>query len=227
MANSFLPNTDSALLAWAQHFSSMIAAGPATIYGLTVAQSTAFNTLVTSYQVALTASEPTVRSKTTTAAKNSARAALKISAKQLASIIEGQSTVSDAQKIALGLTVRVTPSPIPAPGDPPELDIVSVTGRTVKVRVHNNTAMKRARPLGVTGATLFSFVGVTPPGDLAGWTFQGSSSKTVVDAEFAATVPAGSAVWLIAFWYNGKGQSGPACAPVSTYITGGSVSMAA
>ena len=181
MANSFFPDTDAGALAWAQHFSSTIVAGPATIYGLSVPQSTAFNTLVSNYQTALMACEPTVRNKASTAAKNSARAALKISATQLASIIEGQPSVSDAQKIALGLRLRVTPSPIPAPGYPPELDIVSVIGRTVKVRVHNNVKMKRARPMGVTGSTLFSFVGTTPPGDMTAWTFQGNSSKTVID----------------------------------------------
>ena len=227
MANSFFPDTDAGALAWAQHFASMIAAGPATIYGLTSAQSTAFNTLVASYQTTLTACEPTLRNKASTAAKNSARAALKLSAAQLASIIGGQPSVSDAQKIALGLTVRVAPSPIPAPGDPPELDIVSVSGRTVKIRLHDSATMKRARPAGVMGATLFSFVGAIAPGDLSAWTYQGNSSKAVLDVVFPATVPAGSAVWLLAFWYNGKGQSGPACAPVSTYIAGGSVSMAA
>ena len=30
-----------------------------------------------------------------------------------------------------------------------------------------------------------------------------------------------------AFWFNGRKQSGPACAPVSTNLPGGSVSMAA
>ena len=226
MPNSFFPNTDSALLSWAQHFSSMITATPIP-YGITAAEATALASLVTSYQTALVACEPTVRNKAATAAKNSARAALKISAKQLASIVEGQASVSDAQKIALGLTVRVTPSPVPAPSNPPELDIVSVTGRTVKVRVHNNVKMKRARPLGVTGNTLFSFVGAIAPGDLGAWTFQGNSSKTVLEVVFPEATPAGSSVWLLAFWYNGKGQSGPACAPVNTYLSGGSVSMAA
>jgi hypothetical protein len=221
------PSTDSGLLAWANHFGTTIAAGPPTIYGLTSTQSTAFTAAVTSFQTALTACEPTVRNKAATAAKNSAKASLKIMATQLANIINGQPTVSDAQKIALGLTVRATPSPVPAPANPPELDIVSVTGRTVKIRVHNNVTMKRARPAGVTGTTVFTYIGMTPPGDVTLWTFQGNTSKTVVDVAFPEATPAGSAVWLIAFWYNGKGQSGPACSPVSTYLAGGSVSMAA
>ena len=87
--NSFFPSADAAALAWAQHFSSMITAS-ATTYGLTAAQATAYATLVTNYQTALAASEPTVRSKTTTAAKNQAKATLKLSSTQLANIIYGQ-----------------------------------------------------------------------------------------------------------------------------------------
>ena len=30
-----------------------------------------------------------------------------------------------------------------------------------------------------------------------------------------------------AFWFNGRKQSGPACAPISANLPGGSVSMAA
>jgi type II secretory pathway component PulC len=99
MTKGFLPAADAALLAWANHFATMIAAGPPTIYGLTTVQSTAFTATVASFQTALTACEPTVRNKAATAAKNSAKASLKLSAKQLASIIDGQPNVSDAQKI--------------------------------------------------------------------------------------------------------------------------------
>lgn len=222
----FFPTTDAGMLAWAQHFSTMISATPTT-YGLVAAQATAYATLVTNYQTALTACEPTVRNKTSTAAKNQAKAALKLSSVQLANIINGQPTVTDAQKIALGLNVRATPTPVPPPGNPPTLDIVSVTGKTVKIRLHNDATSKRARPAGVTGTTIFSYVGATPPADITAWVFQGSSSKTIVDIAFDNTVAAGSIVWLTAFWYNGKGQSGPACAPVSTYLAGGSVSLAA
>jgi hypothetical protein len=226
MANSFFPITDAGALSWAQHFASMITASPVD-YGLVAGQASAFTGLVAGFQTWLTACEPTVRNKASTAAKNAARAAMKLSATQLANIINGQPAVSDAQKIALGLTVRGSYSPVPVPADPPALAIVSVIGRTVKIRVHSSATVTRARPAGVTGATVFSYVGTTPPGDLSTWRFQGSTSKAVIDVTFSDTAPAGSAVWLIAFWYNGKGQSGPACSPVPTYLAGGSVSLAA
>jgi hypothetical protein len=221
------PSTDSGLLAWANHFSTTIAAGPPTIYGLTSAQSTSFATTVTAYQTALTACEPTVRNRAATAAKNSAKASLKLAATQLANIIYGQATVSDAQKIALGLTVRAKPTPIPAPAEAPALEVVIVTGRTVKIRLHNSETGKRGRPAGVTGATVFTYIGATPPSDASLWTFQGSTSKTVVDIAFSPTLAPGTEVWVIAYWCNGKLQSGPPCSPVPAYLAGGSVSMAA
>jgi hypothetical protein len=48
----------------------------------------------------------------------------------------------------------------------------------------------------------------------------------VVDVEFPADAANGATVWLTAFWFNPRAQSGPACQPISTNIPGG-LSMAA
>ena len=45
--------------------------------------------------------------------------------------------------------------------------------------------------------------------------------RTVFDVEFPATVAAGAQVWLCAFWFNPRSQSGPACQPISAYLAGG------
>jgi hypothetical protein len=227
MGTSFLPTTDNALLAWSLNFSTLISATPTT-YGLSATQATAYATLHSQYSAALaTATNPTTRTKANVAAKNTARDALKTDARLLAKIVDGQATVTNQQRIQLGLNVRTVPTPVPVPSLPPEMDIVSVVGRTVKIRVHNSATTKRARPAGVTGTTIFSYVGATPPNDVTAWTFQGNTSKTVVDIAFGNTLAAGSQVWLCAFWYNGKGQSGPACTPVTTYLAGGNVSAMA
>jgi hypothetical protein len=227
MASGFLPNSDGALLAWSQNFSTLLSATPAT-WGVSVSQASQYAALNTAYSAALTlANNPTTRTKANVAAKNTARESLKIDARLLAKIVDGQATVTNQQRIQLGLNVKTVPVPVPAPALPPEIDIVSVIGRTVKVRVHNSATTKRARPAGVTGATMFSFAGAVPPSDVTLWTFQGSTSKTVIDIPFPTTTAAGSQVWVTAFWYNGKGQSGPAGTPVTTYLAGGNVSMAA
>ena len=227
MAVTF-PRTDDGLLAWSLNFKTLITATP-TAYGLIrLAQATAYGTVHTNYATALQACDPAIRNKTSTVAKNQARTALKTAAQQTASIVEGTPTVTDSQKISLGLNVRQPPSPVPVPSSSPGLDVVSTSGWTVEIRLHDTASgKKRGKPPGVTGATVFSYVGATPPTDIGAWKFEGNTGKTVVDVSFPNTLAMGTQVWLTAFWFNARKESGPACLPVSATIYGGTVSMAA
>ncbi len=227
MARTFLPSSDAALLAWSLNFSTLITATP-TAYGLTATLATAYTTLHTAYGSALAACDPAIRTRSAVATKNTARTNLKNNARLLANLVEGTATVTTAQKLALGLTVRATPSVIPVPADQPGLDVISVFGWTVKVRLHDTASgKKRGKPPGVSGASVFSFVGTTPPADIGSWQFEGNTGRTSVDVVFPSTVVPGAKVWLTAFWFNGRKQSGPACSPVGANLPGGSVSMAA
>jgi hypothetical protein len=226
MAQSF-PPSDQGLLAWSANFLALITATPTT-YGLTSAQATAYETVNTAYATALAACDPNSRNKSAVVAKNQARTNLKVAARLLANTINGTSTVTNAQKTALGLNVRATPTPIPVPSTSPALDVMSVAGWTVSVKLHASPAgNKRGKPAGVIGASVFSFVGADAPSDISAWKFEGNTGRTKLDVVFANTNAAGTKVWLTSFWFNGRKQSGPACAPVSTNLQGGSVSMAA
>jgi hypothetical protein len=124
--------------------------------------------------------------------------------------------------------VRSAPSPIPPPADAPGLDILSVSGWTVKIKLHDTaSSAKRGKPPGVTGASIFSFVGAEAPADIGSWQFEGNTGKTKGTVTFPNTLAAGAQVWITAFWFNGRKQSGPACAPVPTNLQGGGVSLAA
>jgi hypothetical protein len=228
MASSgFLPTTDAALLAWSVNFNALVVATP-TAYGLTAALATAYTTLHTAYATALAAAAPGMRTKATVAAKNTARTNLKIDARLLDRLVQGTASVTDAQKLSLGLNVKSNPTPIPPPSSAPGLDVVSVSAWTVKIKLHSTeSGATRGKPPGVSGASVFSFVGATPPNDIASWQFEGNTGRTNVDVIFPNTVAPGAKVWLTAFWFNGRKQSGPACTPVSTNIQFGGVSMAA
>jgi hypothetical protein len=224
---SFLPSTDAALLAWSLNFNTLINATP-TAFGLTAAQATSYGALHTAYSTALAACDKAIRTKSAVSTKNQAKVNLKANARLLANLVNGTSTVTNAQKLSLGLTVKSKPSPVPVPSDAPGLDILSVNAWTVKIKLHDSSSSaKRGKPPGVTGASIFSFVGATPPNDMGSWTFQGNTGLTKIDVAFANTNAPGTKVWITAFWFNGSKQSGPACAPVSTNLQGGSVSMAA
>jgi hypothetical protein len=215
-------------LAFSLNFSTKITASPVT-YGLVAGQATVYAALHAAYSAAYTAAvDPSTRTRSAIATKNNARSALKTNARLLAKVVEATATVTDAEKIDLGLNVRAQPSPIPAPSTAPALEIVSVIGLTVKIKLHDTSSdVRRGRPPGVQGASVFSFVGAASPADIAAWKFEGSTGRTTIDIAFDSSVAAGTKVWLTAFWCNAKLQSGPACAPVSANLPGGSVSMAA
>jgi hypothetical protein len=174
--------------------------------------------------------QPGVRSKMNVIAKNNAKAALKTNIRNWAKIVEGTATVTDAQKAQLGLNVRAQPSPIPPPATSPGLDVISVNAWTVKIRLHDTaSSAKRGKPPGVIGAAIFTYAGAatTPPADIGSWQFEGNTGRTILDVSFPNSLAPGAKVWLTAFWFNGRKQSGPTTTPVSTNLPGGSVSMAA
>ena len=78
----------------------------------------------------------------------------------------------------------------------------------------------------MTGATVLSYVGAEPPDALGSWKFEGNTGRTTGEVVFPDTVAPGAKVWLTAFWFNARKQSGPACAPVGTNVQFG-ISMAA
>jgi hypothetical protein len=225
--SSFLPDRDADLLTWAQSASAFITATP-TAYGLTAGIATSFASATSAYSTALEAVQPGVRSKMAVIAKNNAKEALKANIRNWAKIVEGTSTVTNAQKAQLGLNVRAAPSPIPPPSVAPNLDIVSVVGRTLKIKLHDGSGTRRGKPANVRGASIFSFTGATPPASVDDWKFEGQTSKTVLDVPFPTTLAPGATVWLTAFWIGTRMESGPACDPVSvTFGSAGVTTLAA
>jgi hypothetical protein len=216
-----LPNTDSAILAFSLNFSTKISATP-TAFGLTAAQATAYATLHSNFATALAACDPAVRSKPATSAKNDARTALKNQLRMLALAVQATPTVTDSQKISLGLSVEAGRQPVPPPVVVPQVDIVSVTGRTVRIRIHDAAGEgKRSKPAGVKGAAICSFVGAMAPTDPSAYKWEGSATRPIAEVIFPESVAPGAVVWITAMWFNERQQNGPACTPVSATINYG------
>ena len=206
------------------NFSTLITATP-TAFALTAAQATNYGTLNAAYQTALSlATNPSTRTTVTIGDRTLARESLCANAKLLAGIVKGTPTVTNPQLESLGLLPRTTNAPIPAPGDAPVVQVVSVSGRTVSVRLRNAGGTGRGKPAGVRTATVFSYVGAGPaPTDINLWKYEGVTTRVDADVTFADAVAGGSLVWITAIWANNRAQSGPAAGPVSTYIAGGGV----
>jgi hypothetical protein len=216
MSREFLPRTDAGLAAWSAHFAAAVAAGD---YGPTPQQKAACSASQLRYAGALAAAlDPDTRGGSTVLGKNLARQELEALIRQLAGIIRANPAVSDQQRYDLGLTVRKAPSPVPAPGEAPRIDLVSMTGHRMRLRLHNGTGPRRGKPAGVIGASVLSFVGPTPPADLSDWVFQKNTGRTLVELEFDPSLAPGTTVWATAFWFNSRTQPGPAARPHSALI---------
>jgi hypothetical protein len=218
----FIPGTDAGVLSFATNYSTVITAN-AVALGLTASQATLLATKVSGYSTSLSAStDPSTRGPATVLAKDTARRDLVAYVRTLARIIQANPAVTDAQRFELGLPIRRVPGSIPPPAEAPDVDVKSVSGRTIMIRIHRSTGSRRGKPDGVAGANVYGHVGATPPASLADWTYEGHVSRpNRVEVVLPADVPGGSTVWLCANWFNPRGQAGATSAPVSTNIPGG------
>jgi hypothetical protein len=223
---TYLPTREADLVGFADNFAAKIAVLPET-FGLNSAQATAFDALAQSFRDAYAALEdPTKQSPPFTAAKNMAKSALihgENGIYQLVALVQAHPGITEQQLTDLRLTVRSDQrTPVPPPEDAPEMDVVRVIGRTVRIRLHNeNTIGHRRKPAGVKGAAILSYVGPDAPDDITAWHFEGNTTKTVIDIPFPPTLEPGAKVWLTAYWFNPRMQSGPACQPQSTHLGAG------
>lgn len=218
----YLPSRDAQLVTFANHMSSLIAATP-TAFGVTATIATALSaaagTYATKYAVA---TAPNTRTPSAINEKEQAKTALVAQIRLVARMVQAAPAVTDAQKIDLGLTVRKTPAPRPVPSTSPTIKIVSVTGKTVKLRFEDADATnKRGKPKDVVGLTLFSCVSATQPTEMSQFKFEGNTTLTTIDVGFPPSVAAGATVWFTAFWRNARDESGPAAQPISTTLAGG------
>jgi hypothetical protein len=180
MGKSFFMGTDAELYTGSNSFSTKISASPIT-YGLDAPAALAYASVNGVYASAyLAAKDPETRTKSKTQAKNDARKNLRIMASDLAKIIEGTSTVTNEQKLDLGLSVRATPSPVPPPGTPNRFKVSLLGDGSIELKWKCNN------PRGSTG-TLYQVwrrIGTSGEFDYLG----GSGEKKFTDS----TLPAGA-----------------------------------
>jgi len=221
MAKSYYAMSDAELLGWSGAFSQNLSATPVAFH-VTVEQATAYAALNTAFATALAVwRDNSTRTPVASGKKQAAREALVDSLRSLVPFINNNPLTTDAQRDALGISARKQPTPIPAPSTSPIVEIESVDRRTVKIRLRGD-AGRRARPDGVGGASVFSFVGPVAPTEPAQWKFEGLISRTQFELTFPEPQTAATA-WVCANWYNERGETGPACNPVSVNLPASAV----
>ena len=165
-----------------------------------------------------TANNEFTRTRATIYIKNEKKADWLRSVRVVVDQIQVNPLTTDAMRANLGITVRRVPSPVPAPTTSPTITLTSETGRRVKVTMRDRTSTGRGRPAGVEGITVLTYVGEDAPKSTSDWSFAGNTSTMEMTTQFPANTPAGAKVWVTAFYFNPRKQSGPAAVPVSTNL---------
>jgi hypothetical protein len=226
-----IPTQDVALLDWSTNANTRFVASGAT-YNLSAGQVTEYTSRHTAYASALAAVTAAraagTRSKDLTADKNDAKASLLELAREYYGLIQNALNITDGEKELVGVKVKAQPAPIPAPDSAPEVTAKKVYGHNITLSILDASHQRNGRPLGVSEAILFSFVGPTPPVANDAWQFEAKVTRDEIIVQFDEGLAAGTKVWFTAFWTNPRGLSGPACTPVGSMIgSEGAMPMAA
>ncbi|MEM1446262.1 MAG: hypothetical protein AAGF84_09420 [Planctomycetota bacterium] len=225
------PAREPELLEWSQNlYDKVTAADASTLYGLTSEQFIPFASAQETFKAAYAVTnDPDTKTKPAVQTKNTAKKSMLDEARKLISQLQGSSVMTDAKRDALQIPIKDSePTPVPPPSEAPTLEILSQNGHEVTFRLLPASGPSRRRkPEGVQGATVLTYVGDTAPLDPTVWTFQGNTTKNVKTIVFDESIAPGTKVWLTAFWFNRRTQSGPPCDPVAAYIQFGGMRRAA
>ena len=222
MPQTYLPARESELVTWTGEFLANIQAAPAD-YGLTAQDATNYATTRTNFVTAYNATQnPLTRTPPNFAAKSAAKKTLVNATRMLVDQAQAWPQMTNEKRRALKITERgKKPTPSPVPGTSPFVIVEKVDGRVVSLRFQGSKS-NRARPKGVAGVSVFSFYGEQPPTEASGWTYENMTGRTTMDLALDRTTDAGT-VWLCAFWFNSRKESGLASAAVSVNLAAATV----
>jgi hypothetical protein len=227
MAGNFYTGSDADLASGSANAVSIITPVPAT-YGVTAPQITAYGVLTTNFNDLLAlAIAPATRTPVSIADKNNAKDTLKEASVNLAKIITATQTVTNAMLIALRMNERVIPTPRPVPGTPPTVEVISVAGRLVTIRVHDTETEGRGLPFGAVGANIYSYAGPTAPSDPREYHFEGMATRAKTQIVFPDSVASGATIWLSAQWVSRRGDTSVGSTPMCFTLQGGALPAAA
>jgi hypothetical protein len=106
---------------------------------------------------------------------------------------------------------------------PPFVEVKSVAGRLVTIRIHSASPDESRKPYGSIGAQVYTFVGPDAPTDPTQYQFQGIATRGICEIGFPNSVASGATAWIAAAWISGRGIAGVACTPVPVTIQGGPI----
>ncbi len=211
MTNGYIPRPDGDFDAWQANFITYAGNNAAAlglnlvtdIPPLTTAQG-AWNTDRAAHTTAQMVAE------SARIAKDGSRTTLEAAIRELVRRLQASSDVDDAERLALGITVRdKTPTPVGAPLTRPVVSIDS--GQRLQHTLSfadESTPTRKAKPDGVRGAQIWVKIGDPAPADPSELTYLGTDTRTPYLTTFDGS-DANKVAHYMLRWESTKGEPGP------------------
>lgn len=219
--SDYIPRADSDFNTWQANLITYIGANLASL-GLTAADLTPLTNTQTNwannYSAYITAQASANGALQT---KNSTRDTYETTLRSLVRRIQGLPTLTDAERAAMGISLRDTPRT--ATGVP-DTRPVATTDTSQRLRhtinfADETTPNSKAKPDGVMGCEIWVKVGDPSPTDPGQLQFLGMDTRTPYVAEYGGE-DANKVAHYMLRWVNTKGEQGPWSHTVSATITG-------
>jgi hypothetical protein len=154
-----------------------------------------------------------------TQTKDSAGEAYVKAIRGLVKMLDAKPSFTPAHRTAMGLPALDTlRTPVPAPTTRPVGRIESAAPHSLVLHfVDETTPTRRAKPDGVQGCQVWSFVGDAAPADPSAYHFLALDTRTPYTDEHPAA-DAGKTAFYLLRWQNDKGETGPWGAVVSAKV---------
>lgn len=217
----FIPSADSLFFNWVKIFAEFIAANFAAL-GLTTAQNTALQALFADW-IADYPKHLSAQATATSLAqkKDSSRTKLENFVRELTALIQANSSVTNEQRAALGITVpKSTKTLSPVPETRP-MAYVDNKNRLEHI-IHffdEATPKSKAKPEGVRACEIWIKIGGTPPTDAKELTYLASDTRSPYVVHFNGE-DAGKMAHYMLRWLNTRNEPGPWSETVSATISG-------
>lgn len=218
--SDFIPTADTDFTAWMQNFITYANANLAAL-GLTAAQLTPIQTGKTTWEAAFAANVTAqAQAQATRQAKDDERDSLAALVRPLVAQLQASPIVTDAQRQALGLTVRSTTRTVsPTPTSRPVATVdTSKRLQHIIAFMDEETPGSRAKPPGVSGCEIWIKIGEPAPVDPSELKYLAMDTRTPYLAEFDGA-DAGKMAYYMLRWVNTRGERGPWSQTVGGTIT--------
>lgn len=219
MRSGFLPVRDADLLGWSANQLTQLQADPES-FGLSAQQVAPYLIAHADFAAAMEGVALPVRSRTSVAAKDSARRVLEGEARRINALVRASGVANDAALARLGLTVRKTSyRRIGPPEATPGVAVRSVQLSRIALEISALGSSRVALPDDVATVRIAQWVGSDGPANVEHWPVAAQVSRARVTLSIDAAP--GTPVHFVARYANRRGELGPWGAVTSTHALGG------